>query len=121
MSKIVSKLFFVSAIIFLYVVVPIEIVSNKEEYAASTIRKKINEKLVEYLVPIKNKKYKQNYVENDFDSIDFKDISKNKIDNSVKPVENIIGGTNQAIKHLNLFLKEKINNYPEKRNDPNLN
>ena len=102
------------------VIIPVEITSNKEEYAASTIRRKINEKLKKYLISIKNEKYRQNYVEYDFDSIDFKDVSKDKFDNSVKPVENFLGGTNQAIKYLNLFLKDKIDGYPEKRNDPNL-
>ena len=103
------------------VVVPVENVSNKEEYAALTIRRKINEKLKKYLISAKNEKYQKNYVDTDFNSIDIEDISKVKIDKSVKPVENFLGGTNQAIKHLNLFLKSKINNYSEKRNDPNLN
>lgn len=102
------------------VVVPIEIASNKEEYAASTIRYKINEKKNQYLKAIKAEKYNQRFVEDDFGSIDIKDVSKDKIDESVKPVESFIGGTSQATKHLNLFLKEKINDYQIKRNDPNL-
>jgi len=103
------------------VVVPIEIVSNKEEYAAVTIRSKINEKLTQYLTPLKKEKYNHNFVENDLDSTDVEKIVLNKIDNSVKPVNNFKGGTSQAVKHLNVFLKDKIDKYAEKRNDPNLN
>jgi len=103
------------------VVVPVESASEKEEYAAYTIRGKIKKRVNEYLKPVKNEKYKRNFVESDFDSIDFIDISKENIDDSVKPVQTFTGGTSQAIKHLNLFLKEKIDSYAEKRNDPTLN
>ncbi|MGF3553979.1 MAG: deoxyribodipyrimidine photo-lyase [Thermoplasmatota archaeon] len=101
------------------VVVPVEIASNKEEYAAYTIRNKINEKLNNFLTHIELEKYNQKFIENDFNSIDFRKISLNKFNRSVQPVENFIGGTSKAIKYLNLFLKEKINDYPGKRNNPN--
>jgi deoxyribodipyrimidine photo-lyase len=103
------------------VVVPVEITSNKEEYSAATLRHKIKDKYDKFLIPFKKEKYKQSYVEKELGSIDIAEILKDKINKSVKQVDNYIGGTNQAIKHLNLFLKEKIDNYPEKRNDPNLN
>ena len=103
------------------VVIPIEIASDKEEYAAHTIRKKINEKLDKFLIQVQKERYKQGFYGNKLNSIDFKDISKEKIDKSVKKVENFIGGTSEAKKHLNLFIKEKIDGYEEKRNDPNLN
>ncbi|UCB59020.1 MAG: deoxyribodipyrimidine photo-lyase [Thermoplasmatales archaeon] len=102
-------------------IVPIEVASDKEEYAASTIRPKINNKLPQYLIKIKKEKYNQGFNEKEFDSLNIKDISKTKIDNIVKPITTFIGGTNQALKQLNLFLKYKINNYKENRNDPNLN
>jgi len=101
-------------------VIPIEIVSQKEEYSAATIRRKINDKLNRYLKPLKKEKYKQGYFEKKLNSIDIKKISTDKIDKSVKPVDKFKGGTDQAIKHLNLFLKEKIDSYKDKRNDPNL-
>jgi len=93
------------------VVVPIEIVSNKEEYAANTIRPRINAKSTQYLIPLKKEKYNHNFVENDLDSTDVEKIVLNKIDNSVKPVNNFKGGTSQAFKHLNVFLKDKIDKY----------
>jgi len=102
------------------VVVPVEVASEKEEYSAATLRYKIKDKLDKYLIPLKREKYKQSYVEKELGSVDIAEISKEKIDKSVKKVENFIGGTNQAIKYLNLFLKEKIDNYPVNGNDPNL-
>jgi deoxyribodipyrimidine photo-lyase len=103
------------------VVVPVEVTSDKDEYSAWTIRNKINKNLNEYLKTVDNEKYNQGYVEDDYDSIDFKDICKNNFDISVKPVKKYIGGTSQALKHLNLFLSEKIDTYSKKRNNPNLN
>jgi deoxyribodipyrimidine photo-lyase len=103
------------------VIVPVETASNKEEYAAFTIRDKINKNLDKYLIPVKKEKYRQSFFEKYIDSVDIKDISENKIDKSVKPVNTFVGGTSQAIKHLDLFLKEKIDSYHEKRNNPNLN
>lgn len=102
------------------VIVPVDIASNKEEYSAATLRYKIKSKYNKYLIPLKKEKYNQSYVEKDLGSIDITEILKDKIDKSVKQVDKYIGGTNQAIKYLNLFLKEKIDSYPEKRNDPNL-
>ena len=103
------------------VVVPIQVTSNKEEYSACTIRHKIHDKLKKYLITVKKQKYNQEYIEHEFDSIDIKNIKINNIDSSVNPVKNFLGGTNHALNHLNLFLKEKISEYQEKRNDPNIN
>jgi len=102
------------------VVVPIEITSNKEEYSAYTIRKKIYKKLDEFLKPMKHKKYKQNFFEKNFDKINFNEISYKDFDHSIKPINRFIGGTKQALKHINIFLNKKIDSYPEKRNNPNL-
>jgi deoxyribodipyrimidine photo-lyase len=103
------------------VVIPVEVASEKEEYSAATLRYKIKDKIDKFLIPLKKEKYKQSYVEKELGSIDITEISKDKIDRSVKKVDNFVGGANQAIKYLNLFLKEKIDSYPEKRNDPHLN
>ncbi|MFH1013455.1 MAG: deoxyribodipyrimidine photo-lyase [Thermoplasmatota archaeon] len=99
-------------------IVPVELASHKEEYAASTIRRKIQENLPHYVIPLKEVTYNQRFVEDDFGSLDVNDISKNNIDHSVKTVDSFIGGTTQAMKHLNVFLKERIDDYPEKRNNP---
>jgi deoxyribodipyrimidine photo-lyase len=102
------------------IVIPVEITSQKEEYSAATLRNKIKEKIDNYLIPLKKERYKQSYIEKEISSIDIDEISKEKIDKTVKKLDNFIGGTNQANKHLKLFLKEKIDSYPDKKNDPNL-
>ncbi len=103
------------------VVVPVEVASKKEEYAAYTIRNKINKNIDKFLNPVKKEKYKGEFLKDDFNCLRFKDISLKKIDKSVKPVESFKGGSNQAIKLFNLFIREKLDDYPEKRNDPNQN
>ena len=103
------------------VVVPVEITSDKEEYAAFTIRDKIKSKLNYFLKPVSVEKYKLGFLEIEADKIDIKDISNEQFNGSVKPVNSYVGGSTQALKHLKIFLKEKIDNYAEKRNDPTLN
>ena len=103
------------------VVVPVEVTSDKEEYAAFTIRDKIINKLNYFLKPVTVEKYKFGFLEIETDKTDIKDISNKQFDGSVKPVNSYIGGSTQALKHLKFFLKEKMGNYAEKRNDPTLN
>jgi len=104
-------------------VVPVETASEKEEYSAATIRKKINNKLNDFLKPVKKIKYKKNYYETKLESLDISDkkkiLSKLNIDNTVKPVEKFIGGTCQADKILKDFILNKLETYSEKKNDPN--
>ncbi|NHK29823.1 MAG: deoxyribodipyrimidine photolyase [Asgard group archaeon] len=104
------------------VVVPVEDASDKEEYAAYTIRSKIKKKLTKYLVPLKNRKIKINSIEYDFKSLDIQNIEKilNKlsIDHSVKKAKGFTGGLNQALKNLNDFIKNKLDKYETMRNNP---
>ena len=105
------------------VVVPIEVASSKEEYAASTIRNKITNKIPEFLTKIKLEEIVFDSFKYKSDSIDIKNISKTvsklKINDSVKPVSQFIGGNSEAKKILEKFLKEKIKKYAELRNNPN--
>mgnify|MGYP006292259755 CR=1 FL=1 len=101
------------------VVVPIEDASEKEEYSARTIRNKIQKKLGKYLVPIKKQNYTNGYIE-DFDSNNLNEINFDGVDKSVKPSADFTGGTINAKKHLNIFIKEKLDSFLDKRNDPSL-
>jgi len=103
-------------------VVPVETSSPKEEYSAATFRPKIQNKLHSFLHSVE-----ENYPEVDalqlhFDSIDIIDpekaISTLDIDRSVRKVEDFRGGTTEAKKRLEIFLKEKLQYYEELRNDP---
>ena len=106
------------------VIVPIEEASPKEEYAAATIRPKIHKKLSRFLVPLKPGVPAVESLSSDFDSFDIRDIdkamSKLNIDRSVQRVSSFQGGTGEARKHLKLFLKDKLDHFPDLRNDPTL-
>ena len=102
------------------VVVPVEEVSNKEEYAAATIRSKIHRKLSHFLVPLKQYEPVIDSLSLDFESFPIENIdkvlSKLRIDRSVKQVTSFQGGTKEALKHLELFLEWKLDRFPELRN-----
>jgi deoxyribodipyrimidine photo-lyase len=106
------------------VVVPIEEVSNKEEYAAATIRSKIHKKLNHFLVPLKQLDPTIDSLSLNVDSLDINDvgkaISKLRIDRSVHRVDFFKGGTEEAQRHLEVFLEGKLDRFPELRNDPTL-
>jgi deoxyribodipyrimidine photo-lyase len=104
------------------VIVPIEETSLKEEYTAATIRPKILKKLDYFLRPLTEVDPLIGSLSLDFDSLDIEDVgtavSKLHIDRSVKKVPGYRGGTGEAKKHLQIFLREKLNNFDELRNDP---
>jgi deoxyribodipyrimidine photo-lyase len=52
------------------VLLPVEMVSNKEEYTAATLRRKYNRILEEFEENIEIHDYKGNYVQEDFDEVD---------------------------------------------------
>ncbi|KAK0092101.1 hypothetical protein PV326_002195 [Microctonus aethiopoides] len=100
-------------------IVPCWVTSTKQEYAARTIRGKINGKLNEYLTefpPIIKHPYDSNFK---IDKIDWKNCLKDvKINRSVDKVEWCKPGYRAALNHLESFINERLKNYNEKRNDP---
>jgi deoxyribodipyrimidine photo-lyase len=106
------------------VVVPVEETSPKEEYAAATIRPKIHRKLEQFLVPLKETKPVADSLSLTFDSFKVEDVDKAvselQIDKTVKKVNYLHGGTEEARKHLDVFIDEKLEHYAELRNDPTL-
>ncbi len=104
------------------VVIPIEEVSPKEEYAAATIRPKIMKKLDAFLIPLKEHEPLTDSLSLSFKSLDIDDvgkaISKLRIDRGVKKVPSFHGGTEEAKSHLEIFLESKLDRFPELRNDP---
>lgn len=105
------------------VVVPIEIASNKEEYSAATLRRKIMPTLYKYFVPLSEEISIIDSSRLEFESHDISDIRKTvsalDIDHSVKPVAGFHGGTAKAKKRLEEFINQKLNSYDDLRNDPN--
>jgi len=106
------------------VIVPVEKASPKEEYSAATLRPKIKKKLDDYLVPLMQTDPAVDSLSLEFDSLDIEDvgktISKLRIDRSVKKVSSFRGGTKDAKRHLKIFLEDKLDHFPERRNDPTM-
>ena len=100
-------------------IVPYNLASNKLEFAAYTIRPKIEKYLPVFLenIPrlIKIAKNNVTLPQNDWQKI--RNILK--IDNSVSPVDWIIPGEKAAAKALKNFIDKKFIKYSSLRNDPN--
>ena len=101
-------------------IVPVWKASDKKEFAAHTIRKKIKNNLIDYLTEYP-KIIKHPYGEKRENKFSFLDTMKNlNIDISVQPVSWIEPGESAANKSLGL-LNQSLNNYDVRRNDPNKN
>jgi deoxyribodipyrimidine photo-lyase len=103
------------------VVVPVEEASLKEEYAAATVRPKIERNLEYYLVPLQENSPRIHSLDMGGSSFDIEDlgkaISQLEIDRTVQRVK-FKGGTKEGKKHLNRFTQSRIDRYAELRNDP---
>lgn len=105
------------------VVVPVETVSDKQEYAARTIRPKVQRHLKTYLVPLKEAKPVRSSldlgVHGDFDpSLPERTLARLKLERSVGPVTAFVGGEAEAQRRLRHFVRAKLNGYAEGRNEP---
>lgn len=97
-------------------IVPVWEASDKKEYAAFTIRKKITNKLDKYLVEfsqVKKQKIKPKKVKNRWKDI----LKKLEIDQAIKLVNWIKPGEKEARQALKFFVDKKLNNYSRDRND----
>ncbi len=103
-------------------VVPVETASPKEEYSAATFRPKINKKLEQFLVTLKESEPSRSSTEMEQDSIDISKTSKVidqlDVDNSVKKTDHFQGGTPTAKRLLDRFILTKLDDFPERRNEP---
>jgi deoxyribodipyrimidine photo-lyase len=105
------------------VVVPVEVVSGKAEYAARTIRPKIHKHLEDYLGEFKPTEIKKSSLNTRVSGLDLSDIEavakKMSIDQSVLPVSGFFtGGTSRAKKIFKEFLGQRLGKYVENRNQP---
>ena len=104
------------------VIVPVEAASPKEEYSAATLRPKINKIINRYLVPLNHNVPKNDSLKLDFLSFDIRDVGKAvsqlEIERTVKKSEAFFGGTSEAKKLFQNFIKHKLDRYGEDRNDP---
>ena len=104
------------------VFVPVEEASPKEEYSAATLRPKLERKYQHFLTLPSAVAPKRSSLDLEFDTLDLRNIPKIvlnlKIEKTVSPSKFFSAGTSEAKKHLELFVKEKLPNYPELKNDP---
>jgi deoxyribodipyrimidine photo-lyase len=104
------------------VIVPVQVASHKDAYAAATLRPKIQKQLQTYLVPVKETPPKRDSLGLRFKGLDphhvDKVLSRLQIDRSVQPVSRFRGGTSNAHRLLDEFISQKLKYYAERRNDP---
>ena len=105
------------------VVVPLEVVSGKGEYAARTIRPKIHKHLNDYLIEFKATKIKKSSLQLRVSGIDLGNIDavlkKMALDRSVLPVSHLFkGGTANGKKIFKEFLSHRFEHYVANRNQP---
>lgn len=99
------------------VVVPVEEVSDKAEYAARTIRPKIQRLLEKYLVACPRGRVKARPIElagEDLEGIE----ERLKVDRSVGVSKEVVGGSSQANRRLKAFVATKLKGYATGRNEP---
>ena len=103
-------------------IVPCLHVSDKTEFAAYTIRLKVQKNLPEFLDDFPNlEKMKTNSIL-DNEKINWREVSNSlKINKDVKEVDWIKPGENAAVEMLKDFLENRFAQYAEERNDPNKN
>ena len=105
------------------VVVPVDVVSDKAEYAARTIRPKINRHRADYIGELKEaipeKSSLPLSVKGELDASDpdacLEAVSCNR---SVSASERFTGGTSEARRRLTGFLRSDLDGYAEARNEP---
>jgi len=105
------------------VVVPVEVVSDKAEYAARTIRPKIHRHLESYLVDLKPTKVKHPSIGLKVNGLDPNHtgelLRKLNLDRSVPPVSDLFrGGTSRALKRFDRFMRHRLNYYDQHSNQP---
>ena len=113
------------------VVVPVETVSDKREYAARTIRPKIHRHLDRFLVELRTTPLERDSLNlaGGFDGSDRIDLSgepdldavldRLDLDRSVAPVSWLFrGGTSVAKRRVRRFVEERLKRYDENRNHP---
>lgn len=106
------------------VVVPVETASDKEEYAARTIRPRLQRQLATYLVALRETRLQRPWSEPIPEGLDLSDVSlllrQLGVGGDVAPVRHFTGGTSQGLAHLERFLTRHLGRYDTDRNEPKL-
>jgi len=104
-------------------IIPCWVTSDKQEYAAYTIRPKIHKKLFEFLEPFPE--ITPHPFSGKFDStfqMDWKMIQKNLKGEDIGKQQTFFkSGEDEALKTFDRFVSEKLKHYSRFRNDPTIN
>ena len=114
------------------VIVPVEVTSDKREFAARTIRPKLHRQWAQYFTPIDERKVDTSSLHLTSKSksspsrrLEMLDVTnpkslleKLKLDRSVSASNYFVGGQNMAKKMLANFIEQKLDNYKVGRNEP---
>lgn len=100
-------------------IVPCWVASDKQEFAAYTFRPKVHKLLPEFLINYPNLTTHQ-YDGDTLPAIDWERLREQvDVDRSVEPVQWCAPGEAAAKRRLRAFIDNELNDYAEKRNDPN--
>jgi deoxyribodipyrimidine photo-lyase len=104
------------------VVVPVEVASDKLEFAARTIRSKIQKKLAEFLKSVKAAEVKRpSLTMRIHGDVDVSEVERTlamlKLDRSVAPSQFFIGGSHEAHRRLREFVTRDLKHYDDGRRD----
>jgi deoxyribodipyrimidine photo-lyase len=107
------------------VVVPVAVVSGKAEYAARTIRPKIQRNLPRFLQPIRHKRPRLSSTGLQVESLDLSDVDRVldalALDRSVTAVPRFFcGGTTIAKARFERFVRSKLGHYEANRSQPGM-
>jgi len=102
-------------------IIPCWQLSDKEEFAAYTIRPKVHRKLAEYLVPFPKLKTHPHTFVGVSPIIEVDTLLNTKgIDDAVYPVTTFVPGYTHGLKQLKTFISSRLDRYDEDRNNPTL-
>ncbi len=104
------------------VIVPVEVASQKEEYAAYTLRPKIHDRLDAFLVPLEENAPQRDSLGLVAGGLEMDDLAalleRMRINRSARAVDMFLGGASRAEELLEDFLTHRLGNYAQGRNDP---
>ena len=117
-QKVLEKIDIPAFIVDAHNIVPCWAASDKQEYAARTIRSKIFRKLDEFLEPFP--RLENHAQETNDDVFNHEQVLESlKLKSQAAPVQWLKSGPDEAIRELDNFIEKRLLVYDEFRNDPN--
>ncbi|KAG0725286.1 Deoxyribodipyrimidine photo-lyase [Chionoecetes opilio] len=103
-------------------IVPCKKASEKQEYSARTIRKKIHDKLPDFLTKFPPVIKHPHESKGENEAVDWAAAEETlEVDMKVKAVEWAVPGTQAGLNTLDAFCLKRLRKYDKQRNDPNAN